>query len=134
MNGFFKLTDDGIQRANAVYAPGYSLTADDKSQTADGWKWFESAEDAVAFFAGRTQVTGSPIEQGEIFVENAGLSASRLVTLMDLLMQTKEAGRLDSRPKLVALYEWLQTVKNTAIAGNTTFPAAPYSFEEVISE
>lgn len=74
------------------------------------------------------------IQAGEMHVANAGLSAARLVTLMDLLLQTKEANALASKPKLVALYAWLQTVKGMAIAGNISFPSAPYTFEEVVSE
>ena len=76
----------------------------------------------------------SPIILGEAWVHAAGLTASRLVTLMDLLLQTKEANTLDSKPKLVALYSWLQTVKATAIAGSVAFPPAPHTFEEVVSE
>jgi len=134
MNGFFKLTEDGVQRANAVYGPGFSLTAEDKTQSGDGWQWFESAEEAVSYFAGRAPVSGSPIEQGEAHVANARLSAARLVTLMDLLLQTKDANALESKPKLVALYTWLQTVKAMAIAGSVQFPPAPHTFEEVVSE
>lgn len=74
------------------------------------------------------------IRYGEQFVEQAGFSAARLVTLMDLLLQTKEANALGSKPKLVALYTWLQTVKGMAIAGQTAFPPAPHTFEEVVSE
>jgi hypothetical protein len=53
---------------------------------------------------------------------------------MDLLMTTKEANALESRPKLVVLYTWLQTVKVTALAGSVQFLPAPFSFEEVVSE
>lgn len=70
----------------------------------------------------------------EQHVEQSGFTASRLVTLMDLLMQVKEADALATRPKLVALYTWLQTVKATAIAGSVIFPPAPHTFEEVITE
>jgi len=75
-----------------------------------------------------------PIPLGEAWVRAAGLSAARLVTLMDLLLQTKEADALASKPKLTALYTWLQTVKGMAIAGSVAFPPAPHTFEEVISE
>jgi hypothetical protein len=76
----------------------------------------------------------SPIALGEAWVSAAGLTAARLVTLMDLLMTTKEANALAAKPKLVALYTWLQTVKAMAVAGQTNFPAAPHTFEEVVSE
>jgi hypothetical protein len=76
----------------------------------------------------------SAIALGEQHVEASGFSAARLVTLFDLLLQAKEAGTLESKPRLVALYTWLQTVKAAAIAGGTEFPAPPFSFEEVVSE
>jgi len=76
----------------------------------------------------------TPIQLGERHVSAAGLSGPRLVTLMDLLLQVKEANSLASKPKLVALYTWLQTVKGLALAGQVAFPAAPHTFEEVVSE
>ena len=78
--------------------------------------------------------TVSTIALGEAHVDKAGLTGSRMVTLMDLLLRIKEANALESKPKLVALYTWLQTVKAMAIAGATEFPAAPHTFEEVVSE
>lgn len=72
------------------------------------------------------------IALGEAHVEQAGFSAARLVTLFDALLQTKEAGQVEQRPKLVAVYTWMQTVKQTALAGSDQFPAAPYSFEEAL--
>lgn len=74
------------------------------------------------------------IAAGEQHVAAAGLTGARLVTLMDLLLTTKEANALASKPKMVALYTWLQTVKSMSIAGVVTFPPAPHTFEEVISE
>ncbi len=88
----------------------------------------EGIEAAVAAFIERS------IKAGEAAVERAGFTASRLVTCMDLLLQTKEANALASKPKLVALYTWLQTVKGMAIAGSVSFPPAPHTFEEVVSE
>jgi hypothetical protein len=79
-----------------------------------------------------------PLEQkirfGEQFVENAGFTAQRLVTLMDILLQVKENNQQQQRPKLIAVYTWLQTVKQMALQGNINFPPAPYTFEEVLSE
>jgi hypothetical protein len=74
------------------------------------------------------------IAAGERHVAAAGLTGERLVTLMDILLQTKEANALARKPKLVALYTWLQTVKGMAIAGIVQFPPAPHTFEEVVSE
>ena len=74
------------------------------------------------------------IEMGESHVERQGFGASRLVTCMDLLLQAKEAGTITDKPKLVAVYQWLQEVKGTALAGSITFAPAPFSFEQVLSE
>jgi hypothetical protein len=74
------------------------------------------------------------IKRGEMFVQNKGFSAARLVTLMDKLMQVKEADALASNPKLVAVYQWLQQVKAKAIATQTDFSEPPHTFEQVITE
>ena len=74
------------------------------------------------------------IRLGEAFVQRSGFTAARLVTLMDKLMQVKEADTLASNPKLVAVYQWLQEVKAKAIAQQTDFSEPPYTFEEVIAE
>ena len=74
------------------------------------------------------------IEMGESHVERQGFSASRLVTCMDLLLQAKEAGTIMNKPKLTAVYQWLQEVKGTALAGSITFSSSPFTFEEVLSE
>jgi hypothetical protein len=90
------------------------------------------AEAEAARFALMTPL--DKIKAGEAFVAGAGFSAARLVTLMDMMLSAKDAGTLESKPKLVALYTWLQTVKATALAGSITFPSVPYSFEEVVTE
>lgn len=74
------------------------------------------------------------IELGESHVNTQGFGAARLVTCMDLLLQAKESDTLAQKPKLMATYQWLQTVKGTALAGSISFPPAPHTFEEVISE
>lgn len=77
---------------------------------------------------------GTKIELGESHVNTQGFGAARLVTCMDLLLQAKESDTLAQKPKLMATYQWLQTVKGTALAGSISFPPAPHTFEEVISE
>tara|TARA_R110000868_G_scaffold55422_3_gene172223 strand:- start:1039 stop:1506 length:468 start_codon:yes stop_codon:yes gene_type:complete len=74
------------------------------------------------------------IRRGEAYVQSKGFSAARLVTLMDKLLQVKEANALASNPKLVAVYQWLQEVKAKAIATQIDFSEPPYTFEEVITE
>jgi hypothetical protein len=45
--GFYK-NDNGelLHGPNFVYGPSFTLTKDDTSQEADGWKWFETEEAA----------------------------------------------------------------------------------------
>jgi hypothetical protein len=74
------------------------------------------------------------IELGESHVEKQGFGAARLVTCMDLLLQAKETNTIAQKPKLVAVYQWLQEVKATALAGSITFTSSPFTFEEVLSE
>ena len=74
------------------------------------------------------------IKAGESHVERQGFGASRLVTCMDLLLQAKETGTIADKPKLTAVYQWLQEVKATSLAGSITFTSAPFTFEEVLSE
>jgi hypothetical protein len=96
--------------------------------------WFEDRVERQ-WVAGTPPTPISPIVQGEQWVESQGYSAARLVTCFDLLLQVKEADpTLATRPILAATYTWLQTVKGMAVAGLTTFPPAPHTFEEVVTE
>ena len=47
--GFYK-ADSGtlLYAQHAVYGPGFTLTRERPEETADGWQWFESAEEACA--------------------------------------------------------------------------------------
>jgi len=96
----------------------------------------KQAEQQAARLAERaaTMTPEEKIHEGEKAVERSGLTAARLVTLMDLLLTTKEANAMAAHPKLVSLYTWLQTVKGMSIAGIVAFPPAPHTFEEVLSE
>lgn len=73
------------------------------------------------------------IQEGEQFVSRF-FNADRKVTLLDMLLQFKEAGNLESKPKLVAVYQWMQTVKGMAIAGQLDFPEPPFSFDQILTE
>ncbi len=46
----------------------------------------------------------------------------------------KEAGTLAVIPKTIAVATWVEAVKQTALAGSVSFPPAPHTFEEVLSE
>lgn len=75
-----------------------------------------------------------PITAGESWVASQGYGASRMVTLLDELLSADRNATTAQRPKLVAVYQWSQTVKALALAGAVEFPAAPWSFEEVLTE
>lgn len=74
------------------------------------------------------------IQLGEKFVITQGFDADRKVILLNKLLKAKEANAVTNFPKLVALYTWMETVQGMAVAGQTDFPSAPYTFEEVLAE
>ena len=77
----------------------------------------------------------SPIDAAVAWMESQGFSGSiKMSTLQDELLQAKEAGALESKPKLVATYVWMQTVKGIAKTGSTAFPPAPFTFDQVFAE
>ena len=50
------------------------------------------------------------------------------------IFQHTLAGTLASIPKTIAVATWVETVKQTALAGSTAFPAAPFTVSEVLAE
>jgi hypothetical protein len=91
-------------------------------------EWPGDIEAAAAAYLSRCIVAG------ERHVERQGYTAARLVTCFDLLLRAKEAGVLEQRPKLVAVYGWLQGVKAVAASGRAVFPPAPHKFEQLLAE
>ena len=76
----------------------------------------------------------SPIALGQLFVVESGFGADEKVTLFDELFEAEKTGTLESKPKLVAVYTWMKTVKEMAKNGLTEFPPAPFTFEQVVHE
>lgn len=74
------------------------------------------------------------IALGKQHVTNSGYGADEKVICLNKLLKVKDQNALASYPKLVAVYTWLETVQAMAVAGQTTFPPAPHTFEEVVSE
>lgn len=74
------------------------------------------------------------IHLGTKHVRDAGFDADRKVILLNKLLKAKEENTVANFPKLVALYGWMETVQGMAVAGQTMFPPAPHTFEEVIAE
>jgi len=74
------------------------------------------------------------IAAGEACIEQAGFTGSRMVTLLEELLEAKADGTLASRTKLEAVYIWMKTVKAMAKAGAIEFPSCKFTFEEVVTE
>jgi hypothetical protein len=47
---FYKKNNE-LQKANEIHGPGWSLTSKNKEEKNDGWKWFETEEEAVQYFS-----------------------------------------------------------------------------------
>lgn len=98
----------------------------------------EEKQEKVRIAAAKAKVEQAQLEacirKGERHIEKEGFTSARLVTCMDILLQAKESGTLESRPKLAAVYGWLQEVKQRALTGTSKFPQRPFSFEQVLAE
>jgi len=74
------------------------------------------------------------IQAGADFVNHSGFDADRKVILLNKLLKAKEDGTIANRPKLTALYVWMESIQTLAVKGSMWFTKAPFTFEEVISE
>jgi hypothetical protein len=74
------------------------------------------------------------IEVGAVHVIRSGFDADKKVILLNKLLKAKESNTVADYPKLVTLYDWMETVQQMAISGNAFFPKAPCAFDEVIAE
>ena len=92
--------------------------------------WIEQGNTPAPY----VQLAVNSIAAGEQCIEDAGFTASRMVTMFDELLEAKSDGSISSRPKLTAVYTWMKTVKAMAKAGAIEFPPAPFTFEEVVTE
>ena len=68
-----------------------------------------------------------------------GYDAHQLTVINQLFSKCLEDAGSESvlataKPKLVEVCDWIQVVTSTAFGGGTTFPPAPFSFDEVMSE
>lgn len=75
-----------------------------------------------------------PIAVASDYVICQGFDADRKVILLNKLLKVKDANLVASYPKLTALYGWMETVQGMAVAGQTDFPPAPFTFEDVLAE
>jgi hypothetical protein len=80
-----------------------------------------------------TMTPAEKIKTAEAHI-GAGFSAFLLMDGLKRIGEHKEAGTLASIPKTIAVATWVETVKQTALAGSINFPPAPHTFEEVVAE
>lgn len=75
---FFKKDNDNLLTApNFVYAPDYTLKADEKDSyeyPIDGWYWFETLDEAMLNMSNPTQASQTvTMRQARLALHNAGL-------------------------------------------------------------
>jgi hypothetical protein len=115
-----------IEPENAATAPAPVLTESETDELETIY------QHDLALYRRLTDPAGPSIAEiiglGEAHIANSGYSATRLLKLMDLRLSGS------TNPKLLAVYAWTQQVAQLAATGNNTFPPAPYSFEEILTE
>lgn len=74
------------------------------------------------------------IALGQQHVASHGYGPDEKIICLNKLLKMKEAGDPQNHPKMLAVYTWMETVQAMAVAGQSLFPPAPHSFEEVIAE
>jgi hypothetical protein len=131
-SGFYKKEETGnISRADAVYTPNGDLTADNKEETLEGWRWFESPEEAYTYYANPT----ADSYYAEEWIERQGYPAMRLISLKDF--EEKLAASNKVSDKLVAVRSWINLILATYAmnpAPRSDWPQVPFSFENVVQE
>lgn len=131
-SGFYKKETNGnISRADAVYTPNGDLTVENKEETLDGWKWFDTAEQAYTYYA-------NPIADSyyaEEWIEREGYPAMRLISLKDLEEKLSFANK--NSDKLTAVRSWIDgilMIYATNPAPRSDWATAPFSFESVVQD
>lgn len=124
------VVDNGIAQWKLHDSGGSPVPRPTEQVLADAWAAYELAYAASA----PEREAARCIAAGEAHVRRAGFTADRKVILLNKLLKAKDADELASVPKLLALYGWMEATQAAAVAGETSFVAAPYSFEEVITE
>lgn len=122
----YVVVDNEITRWRLRDNSGSMVPRPTESELAGAWAAYEAG--ASVREAARC------IAAGESHVKAAGYNADRKVILLNKLLKAKDADALASVPKLLTLYAWMEGVQAAAVAGETNFAAAPYSFEEVVAE
>jgi len=124
------VVDNGIAQWKLRDSGGSLVPRPTEPELADAWADYELAYAARA----PEREAARCIAAGEAHVRRAGFTADRKVILLNKLLKAKDAGELESVPKLLALYGWMEATQAAAVSGQMGFAAAPYSFEEVVAE
>jgi hypothetical protein len=72
------------------------------------------------------------VRKAELFMIDVGYGPTRLITCLELMMT--HSNDLANHPRLVAVYQWTQTIRNESMAGSFNLPHPPFTFEEVLME
>ena len=73
---FYKKADDALQTATTVAMPEVTLTADSQAQhtyPVNGWYWFETLDEAINFYASKSDVTSITPRQARLKLLELGL-------------------------------------------------------------
>jgi hypothetical protein len=76
--GFYRFLDDTLQFGTKIYAPNYTLLADDHESYAypvEGWHWFDTIQEAEVLFQINGAVTGRWMEFGAALAQDATVNA-----------------------------------------------------------
>jgi len=72
------------------------------------------------------------VQKAEQFMIDVGYGPTRLITCLELMMTHKDD--LQNHRRLVAVYQWTQTIRAESIQGSLNLPYPPFTFEEVLGE
>lgn len=92
--GFYKKIDDDVLKGeNFVFSPVVTLKAEDKDSYVypqDGWYWFDTFDEALAFFAGLRIDTVITMRQARLYLLGAGL-----LSQVDAILAQNEAWKIE---------------------------------------
>jgi hypothetical protein len=110
--GFYRFLDDTLQFGTKIYAPNYTLLAEDHetySYPVEGWRWFDTIQEAEVFFQINGAVTGHWLEFGAALAQNSTMNAfflelSQQAPILDRMLSVGmgQAAKGDSHTFLMA--------------------------------
>lgn len=70
--------------------------------------------------------------RAEQFLSEVGYTPTRLIACLELMVT--HTNDLENHPKLFAVYQWTQTIRNESMQGSYNLPYPPFTFEEILAE